>query len=50
VAGIAGRQEGATVVLSGLDEGEKVMASHAFFADAERRLREASTMTAEAMR
>jgi hypothetical protein len=50
VAGIAGRQEGATVILSGLDEGERVMASHAFFADAERRLREASGMSAEAMR
>lgn len=37
----AGRQEGATVILSGLREGEKVIAGRAFFLDVERRLRDA---------
>jgi hypothetical protein len=37
----AGRSEGATVILSGLREGEKVIAGYAFFNDVDRRLREA---------
>jgi len=35
----AGRSEGATVILSGLREGEKVIAGYAFFNDVDRRLR-----------
>jgi hypothetical protein len=50
VGALAGRQLGAVVVLSGLEEGEKVIAGRPFFADAERRLREASGMPEEAMR
>jgi hypothetical protein len=40
---LAGNQEGATVVLSGLREGERVIAGYAFFADVDRRLGEART-------
>jgi hypothetical protein len=51
VGALTGQQEGgATVILSGLREGEKVVAGHAFFADVERRLREASGDGEEAMR
>jgi hypothetical protein len=41
VGALAGRQEGATVIVSGLREGERVIAGRAFFVDVERRLREA---------
>ena len=41
VGGLAGNGQGAVVVLSGLREGESVIAGYTFFADAERRLREA---------
>ncbi len=50
VGALSGRQEGATVVLSGLSEGERVVTGYAFFADAERRLREARGTMEEAMR
>jgi hypothetical protein len=36
----AGRQDGATVILSGLREAERVIGGYAFFSDVERRLRE----------
>jgi hypothetical protein len=41
---LAGRQEGAIVILSGLQEGEKLIAGYTFFVDVERRLREARGM------
>jgi hypothetical protein len=51
VGTLAGREEGgATVILSGLHEGDKVIAGHAFFADVDRRLREARGQGEEAMR
>jgi hypothetical protein len=50
VGALAGRQEGATVILSGLSEGERVVAGNAFFVDAERRLHEARATAGEAMR
>jgi hypothetical protein len=37
----AGGGQGAIVVLSGLREGDRVIAGYTFFVDAERRLREA---------
>jgi len=43
----AGRSEGATVILSGLREGEKVIAGYAFFNDVDRRLREAQVGIAD---
>jgi hypothetical protein len=43
----AGRSEGATVILSGLHEGEKVIAGYAFFNDVDRRLREAQADVAD---
>jgi hypothetical protein len=43
----AGRAEGATVVLSGLREGDKVIAGYAFFNDVDRRLREAQAGVAD---
>jgi hypothetical protein len=43
----AGRTEGAIVVLSGLREGEKVIAGYAFFNDVDRRLREAQAGVAD---
>ena len=43
----AGRSEGATVILSGLREGEKVIAGYAFFNDVDRRLREAQAGVAD---
>jgi hypothetical protein len=42
VGALAGKDEGAIVILSGLREGEKVIAGYTFFVDAERRLREAT--------
>lgn len=41
VGGLAGDDQGAIVILSGLEEGDRVIAGRAFFVDAERRLREA---------
>jgi hypothetical protein len=38
---VTGSQEGGTVVLSGLREGERVIAGYSFFADVDRRLSEA---------
>jgi Heavy metal binding domain len=46
----AGRSEGATVILSGLQEGEKVIAGYAFFNDVDRRLREAQADVADGSR
>jgi hypothetical protein len=43
----AGRTEGAIVILSGLREGEKVVAGYAFFNDVDRRLREAQASAAD---
>jgi len=42
----AGRSEGTIVILSGLREGEKVIAGYAFFQDVDRRLREARASVA----
>jgi Heavy metal binding domain len=50
VGALRGRQAGATVILSGLHEGERVISGHAFFVDAERRLREARGTGEEASR
>jgi hypothetical protein len=41
VGALAGRQEGSTVILSGIREGETVIAGYTFFEDVERRLHEA---------
>jgi Heavy metal binding domain len=43
----AGKTEGATVILSGLHEGERVIAGYAFFNDVDRRLREAQAGVAD---
>jgi hypothetical protein len=43
----AGRTEGAIVILSGLREGEKVVAGYAFFNDVDRRLRQAQASIAD---
>jgi hypothetical protein len=47
---LAGREQGAIVILSGLREGEEVIAGYTFFVDAERRLREARGTGEETMR
>ena len=49
VAQLAGDRFGAIVVLSGLQEGEQVVAGDTFFLDAERRLQEARGNRAEVM-
>jgi hypothetical protein len=46
----AGNGQGATVILSGLQDGERVIAGYTFFVDAERRLREASRTVEERIR
>lgn len=46
----AGNEQGATVILSGLQEGERVIAGYTFFVDAERRLRQASGTGEERIR
>ncbi len=43
----AGRSEGAIVILSGIREGENVIAGYAFFNDVDRRLREARPSVAD---
>ena len=49
VAGLSGDHFGAIVVLSGLEEGEQVVAGDTFFLDAERRLQAAQGNPAEVM-
>ena len=50
MAGLAGDRFGAIVVLSGLQEGERVVVGDTFFLDAERRLQAAQGNPAEVTR
>lgn len=50
VATLSGTHEGATVVLAGLQRGERVISGYTFLVDVERRLREPTARMEEAMR